>query len=1114
MKKTLSIRILTLMKIFILFISIGLTSVYGNSALSQTKIDINVKSISIEELFKEIQNTSDYIFFYKDNVLSTNKMISLKLKNVKISKILDEAFTNTNLVYKIVGKQVVVKKDSKQTFNNDILPVDKADIQEKIISGIVKDKDDVPLFGVNIIIKGTTKGTQTDFDGKYSISVPDDAILEFSYLGMLKQSIVVGNTSIINVIMKEDAASLEEVLIVGYGSQTKESLTGSVGIIKSESLEQAPTSTFEQSLRGSIAGVQATALDGAPGSNTEIRIRGIGSINASSEPLYVIDGIPIQAGSQSTNDNGGASSNVMASINPNDIESISILKDASSTAIYGSRGANGVILITTKQGKSGKATIELKTLTGFNSQASRNILKPLNAAQYKELFIEGYVNRGDTPEQAQARLDARFIQQIDPLTGQPTDTNWLDAITRTGLTQSYDLSVRGGTDKVKYFMSAGYMDQESYVIGYGFKRFSTRANLEYKANNFITISNNISIADIKSSTAEDGGSWNNPFKVTLELSPLIPIYDENGEFNALHASTNYFPIGPNIVGSLSGDDLWETGTTRIIDNFAISITPLKNLVFRSQWNFDIINLSDSQYYNRRYGAGFNVNGSAYEGSVSSKTWVGTQTLDYNFNVGNNHNVNLLAGYEAQKTNRESFWTSGTDFPNDIVTTLSAAALIDGSGTTSEYTFNSVFFRANYNYENKYYLSSSIRRDGSSRFGADNRYGNFYSVGASWNAHKEPLLSNLSFLNVLKFRSSFGITGNASISNYGALGFYTYNNAYDGDPGGSPSQLGNPNLTWETQENFNIGLDFALFNRINGTVEYFNRLSSDLILDVPISPTTGFTELTQNFGSMKNSGVELMLNTNIINKDDFNWNLGFNITFLKNEITELVEDFNDGAYRRQVGQDFQSFYLYGWAGVDQTNGLPQYYTDETETTITNNIGGASRYLQGKSATPDFFGGFNTSFAYKQFSLNASFIYSAGNYLFDSRARGSLGDGRLTPRSTATWLYDNRWVPGKTDALVPKFRWGGQSGSNEANQSRWLYEGDFIRLKDITLAYKFPESVISLLKINTARLYVRGTNILTFTKDKDLYIDPEQSIDGSYTALTPAMKTIAFGLDIQL
>lgn len=1116
MKKNLCNGILTVMRIFLLLIGIGLTSAYANTALGQAKIDINVKSVTIGELFNEIQSSSQYIFFYKDDVLQTSKKVSLRLENVKMTTILDKAFFNTDLSYKIKGKQIIVKKVKKVAALKD-----ETFLQEKTITGNVKDSYGMPLPGVNIIIQGTTTGSQTDFDGNYSITVPNEgAILEFSYVGMITQTIAIDTKSVINIIMREDVASLNEVVIVGYGSQTKESLTGSVGVVKGAELEQMPTSTFEQSLRGSIAGIQASAIDGAPGANTQIRIRGTGSINASSEPLYVIDGIPIQAGSQSTLDNDGASTNVMASINPNDIENISVLKDAASTAIYGSRGANGVILITTKQGKSGKAVVEFKTLTGFNSQASNNILKPLNAAQYKELFIEGYVNDGDTEAEAQARLDARYIQQIDPLTGEPTDTNWLDAITQTGITQSYDLSVRGGTDKVKYFMSAGYMDQESYIIGYGFDRFSTRANIEYKVNDYITISNNISIAETNSSTAEDGGSWNNPFKVSLELSPLIPIYDENGDYNALHAETGYFPIGPNIVGSLSGDDEWGTNTNRIIDNFSVSITPLKNLVFRSQWNFDILNVKDSQYYNRRYGAGYNVNGRAYRGSVTNKTWVGTQTLDYNFNLDGGHNFNVLAGYEAQKTRRETFWTLGTDFPNDIVTTLSAAALIDGSGTASEYTFSSMFSRANYNYDGKYYLSGSIRRDGSSRFGADNRYGTFYSVGASWNISKEGFMEDMSFMDLLKLRSSFGVTGNAGIGNYAAQGFYTYTNDYDGSPGGSPSQIGNPDLGWETQENFNIGLDFGLFNKISGTVEYFKRVSDDLILDVPISPTTGFEEFTQNFGTMENSGIEISLNANVINKNDFRWDLGFNATFLKNEITELVEDYTDSGlnryFRRQVGEDFNSFFMYGWAGVDADTGLPLLYTDATETATTSDVSEAEEYLTGETATPDVFGGFNTSFSYKDFTLSANFMYSFGNSIFDSRARGSLGDGRLTPRSTATYLYENRWQgPGDTDALFPKFNWGGYPGiSNNADISRWLYDGGFVRLKDLTIAYNFPEKVASMLYVNSIRVYARGTNILTFTKEKDLYIDPEQAVNGLYTALTPAMKTISFGLDIQL
>lgn len=1111
MKNIIPVGILTIMRIFLLFIGIGLSSVYANSVFAQNKIQVDVNNISVEAFFEKIQNTSDYVFFYKDNVIKTDKKISVKLKDAPMKIVLDKAFSNTDLTYKIIGNQVIVKKMPPSSPKNS-LEFDA--VVQTTITGNVTDATGQPLPGVNVLIKGTTVGTQSDFDGNYAIDVTDGTALVFSYIGMLTKEVAIENRSVVNVVLQEDVASLDEVVVVAYGTSTKESITGSVGVVRSEELEQVPVSTFEQTLRGSTAGLQASAVDGAPGGNTQVRIRGIGSISASSEPLYVIDGIPVQNGSIGTIDNGGSSTNVMASINPNDIASISVLKDAASTAIYGSRGANGVILITTKSGSSGKAKITLKTLTGFNSQAYNNILKPLNAAEYTELFLEGYVNLGDTPEEAQARFDATFQQLIDPSTGEPTDTNWLDAITRTGITQSYDLSASGGTENLKYFFSGAYYDQENYIIGSGFNRLSARSNIEFKVTDYLTVSNNISVSNSTTNTFFDGGSFNNPFKNSLELSPLIPIYDEEGRFNGEHA--DYFPLGgANPVGALSGDDLWENKQFRVIDNFAVSIKPVKNLTLRSQLNFDLLTLTESQYQNPRYGGGRNSGGIGYEANTSLRTFVGTQTADYNFSLGNNHNFNVLGGFEAQETVSESSSASGTQFPNQSLRTLnSASAEFAISGSKSEYTFVSAFSRANYNYDGKYFLSASLRRDGSSRFGADNRWGTFYSFGGSWVASNEAFLEDVSFLNLLKVRSSWGVTGNAAIGDFPSQGLYVYGQDYDGNPGGSPSQIANPDLTWESQQNFNVGVDFGLFSKISGTVEYFERTSSDLILNVPITLTSGFSSLTQNFGEMKNTGFEISMNADIISNDDFNWNVGFNTTFLKNEITELTDDFTDGAYRRQEGEDFQSFYLYSWAGVNQENGDPQWYTDASKTTITNDISEAERFLDDKSATPEFFGGFNTMVSYKDFSLSANFIYSYGNYIFDSRARGTLGDGRLTPRSTADFIYDNRWQPGSTDALVPQFVWGGRNGSNEANQTRWLYDGSYIRLRDLTVAYNFNEDITSLLGLNSMRLYARGTNILTFVKEDILYIDPEQGINGSYTGQTPAVKTISIGLDIQL
>lgn len=1103
-----------LMRIFILIIAIS--SAQAFPSYSQTRIDIEVENVSIEQLFLEIQNVSDFHFFYKDKIIDNGLKVSMDLKDVELEVVLSKAFEGTSLDYKVDGKQVIIKKrllkapkdsqEAKAEANPAPIPPDP-------ITGVVTDKKGEALPGVNIVISGTSRGAQTNGDGSYEVEAEVGDQLIFSFIGMETKTIRVGDSKVINVALKETTSVLGDVVVVAYGQETKESLTGSVAVIGKRDLEQIPVSTFEQSLRGNVAGLQASAIDGAPGANTQVRIRGIGSISASSEPLYVIDGVPIQSGDiSSLNGNGGRSQNVMAAINPNDIESISVLKDASATAIYGSRGANGVILVTTKSGSSGQARISVNSLIGFNSAAYNDLLQPLNAQQYTQLFLEGWINNGDTPAEAQQRFENTFLQAIDPVTGDTTDTDWLEAISRVGITHSHTLSATGGSEKFKYYFSGGYFDQESYIIGSDFRRFSARANMEYAVNDNITVSNNIFISQSEQHTFEDGGSWTNPMKSSLELSPLIPIYDSQGRFNGDHV--NYFPMGgSNPVGLLSGDDIREIKQMRIMDNFAVSIKFLEDFTFRSQWNFDIITLNEYQYANPRYAYAMDIDGYAANANTVNTSWTGTQTLNYLKELAPRHNLNLLAGYEAQKSNREIFSASGTGFPNDKLKTLnSTSTSFAVSGERTAFAFTGVFARASYDFAEKYYFSSSIRRDGSSRFGSENRYGLFYSFGLGWVLNREGFLSSVNFVDFLRIRSSWGLTGNAAIGNFSYAGLYTYGQDYNGSPGGRPAQIGNPNLGWERQTNFNIGLDFDLFSRLGGTVEYFKRTSSDLILDVPLSLTTGFQSLTQNFGEMENTGVEITLNADLIsNRNGLSWTFGLNFTKLNNQITRLTEDFIDGTYYRQEGQDFQSFYLLGWAGVDQSNGDPLWYTDETKSETTNSPGQASRFFDGKTATPDFFGGFNTTLSYKGLSLNAQFMYSYGNYVFDGRARGSLSDGRLTPRSTALVAFENRWVPGKTDATWPQHKWGGQPGSNERANSRWLYDGSFLRLKNVTLAYELPVPLLQSMNIESLRVFLRGTNLLTFTKE-DLYLDPEQSINGEFDGMTPALRTISIGVDL--
>lgn len=987
--------------------------------------------------------------------------------------------------------------------------------QNRTVTGRVIDETGEPLPQASVFVKGTSIGTSTDLEGRYSLSVPASGeILVFRFLGYTTVEEQIGSRTTINLTMQPDVVSAGEVVVVGYGTQKAEAVTGSVGVLDASKIQQVPMASFEQSLQGNIAGLQSNGIDGAPGSNAQIRIRGIGSITASSEPLYVIDGIPVQSGDVSQlNGNGGRSGNVMASLNPNDIESVTVLKDAASTAIYGSRGANGVILITTKRGDNkGKAQIDLSTLVGFNSVASNNLLQPLNADQYTQLFIEGYTNSGVDLADAQQRLTDRFQQLTDPLTGQRTDTDWLDALTRTGMTQSYNLSARGGTDKMTYFFSGAYFNQESHIIGSDFERLSGRVNLTFKANDNISFSNNLSIGSFDQNGMVDGSAWANPLYNAYLLSPLIPIRDAQGRFNAEHQ--NYFPMGGNNpVGALSGDDLRLSQQQRITDNFAMTVKFANDFTFRSQWNFDVIQLNETQYKNRRYGDGRNIGGFAQISTLQDRNLVGTQTLQYDKTLNELHNLSVLAGYEAQQSSRKTTYGFGQEFPNDKLTTLaSAAASFDASATETEYTFASAFSRVNYDYNGKYFASASIRRDGSSRFGRDNRYGTFYSVGAGWTLSEENFMEDIAFLQYAKLRSSYGITGNAAIGNFPSVGLYGYGRDYDGSPGGEPTQIANPALTWESQSNFNIGLDFEMFDRLSGTVEYFERVSDDLILDVPISFTTGFSNLTQNFGEMTNKGWEFTFNYQAIQSNDFTLDVGFNFTTLENNLTRLNEPFTTGTKRREEGRDFQSYFLFGWAGVDQSNGDPLWYTDETETETTNNINDAERYFQDKSATPDFFGGFNLNASYKGFTLTSQFNFSYGGYIYDAQGRFIHGDGRLTPRSTTVWAFENRWTPGKTDALLPLHQWGDRKGGQTANSTRYLYDGSFIRLRNVTVAYDFKDNVLSFLNVRSLRAYVRGTNLITWTKDKDLFLDPEQAISGVANALTPAIRTFSLGVDV--
>lgn len=699
----------------------------------------------------------------------------------------------------------------------------------------------------------------------------------------------------------------------------------------------------------------------------------------------------------------------------------------------------------------------------------------------------------------------------------------MDEITQTGVTQQYDLSVAGGSDNLTYFISGSYLNQEGTVINNIFDRYSSRINLTGRINDKLTISNNLSLSFSNQRGITDGTRWQAPFYLSYLMAPAVPVFDDQGRYYGDHAS--FFMGGNNPVGHLN-DDKREREQTRIIDNLSASYEIMDGLVFKTSWSFDLLTATDYIFNNARYGDGRNVGGSAQEATTSVNNWQGTQLLTYSTTLNNSHNLDVLIGYEAQKVKTRQIDAGNDGFSHPDLNLLSVGANPQANAFRSRttYAFNSYFSRVNYDFEGKYFGSVSIRRDGSSRFGPDNRWGTFWSVGGGWTLTNESFMQGISFINNLKLRTSYGVTGNAAIPDNATTGedgnfrwaaLWGFAPDYDGNPGAQPLTVGNPALTWESQENFNVGLDFVgVNNRVNATIEYFKRTSSDLLLNRPISSTTGFTNVFSNVGDMQNNGLEIGISADVVSTADLLVTVGWNQTWLKNEITRLDEAIVDGTKRREEGRDFQEYFLYGWAGVDPANGDPLFFTDSTKSETTNDINNAVRFYDGKTATPDYYGSFNISARYKAFSLSTQLNYQFGSHVYDGPGWVIHGDGRFTPRSTSTYAFENRWTTPGQEATFPRHEWGNRSGGNTQTSSRYLFNGDFIRLRTVRLSYDLPTSLVSKANLSSVQFSTTFNNFWTWTKDDNLHFDPEQTISGVYNTVTPISKTVTLSLNIGL
>jgi len=975
--------------------------------------------------------------------------------------------------------------------------------QNRTITGKVTDENRRPIANATVMIKETGTGGTTDMDGNFSIQVDSRAkTLVFSYVGWASQEIAIGNRTSVDVSLKQEGRSMDEVVIVAYGTQVKKKVTGSISRVSGKELENKPFSSVDQMLQGKVPGLLSTSPTGQPGGIQQIRIRGIGSVTAGAAPLYVIDGIPVNSGDFSRLNN---TSNALAGLNPNDIESVSVLKDAASASIYGSRAANGVILINTKQGRAGKSKIRIDSEFGFGNTAYINdAARPLNREEYFALTREGLVNAGVS----QATMDATLNNLGFSNTA---NEDWVDLVTRQGTTQNINASISGGDPKTTFYTSIGVFDQKAVVIGSDFKRYSGAFNIKHKATDKFTIGINTTGSYIKQNSPSQSSNFRNPVADAYWLRPSQNAYNPDGTLNYSTTTFNqlYNPL------AIAEYDRILLNNVKVLANLNGEYQFYKDLKFTTKFGVDFINIEEERYDNPFFGDSRTVGGRMYNYDTRVANWVWSNLLNYRHDFLSSKDLSLdfTVGYEAQKSKQYNITTRGegvpatTSIPLPVPSSPSVA-----NGARTDYSFVSALSMMQWGYKNKYILSGSVRRDGSSRFGANNKYGTFWSVGGAWNLDQENFIKNIDFINVLKLRASYGVNGNAEIGNYTWKGTYIFNANYNQQPGSAPNQVENPDLTWEINKPLNIGIDAVVWDgRLTLNADYYIRKTENLILNDPLSRTSGFNSVSANVGSMENKGWEFQVNVIPVRTKDFTWDFTFNIALNKNKITSLRNNADILAlpYIRRVGEDYQAIYTRLWAGVDPANGNPLWYTDDTKTQTTSNVTTVQRGIIG-SASPKGFGSFSTAFNYKSFTLDAQFNYQYGNLVYDNWGFISWSDG-FNPQLNKIRKQLGRWQKAGDVTDIPKYVYGGANVSN-AESSRWYYKGDFIRLRDLTLSYTLPRSVASTMKMDNVRFYVRGTNLWTKAFDKDITFDPEQPINGTNDLQILIQRTVSVGVTL--
>ena len=983
--------------------------------------------------------------------------------------------------------------------------------QVRTITGTTVDQQSgQPLPAVSILIKNTQSGTVSDEYGKFSIEAKSGDTLTFNFIGYQPVLLAVSGTTNWTVSMQPEAKMLSEVVVMAYGESSQRNQSGSVSKVSSKKLKEIPMASVDQILQGQVAGLQVNTYSGQPGGEINIHLRGVGSITAGSTPLFVVDGIPINSGVVGFGYNITWTSNGLAGINPNDIESVSVLKDAAATAIYGSRAANGVIIISTKKGKAGKTKFELNSDYGFNTLAFNSNVRPLTADEFIYLTIIGMNNAGFGEVKQE-----NILEDLHAYDG--VNTNWLDEVTQNGMQNSTNFSVRGGDEKTKFYTSFGYFNQEGNTIDSKFNRLSGSLNMEHAASSRLKFKTNILLSRSHQNTPYGSGYFRAPIISGYLLVPTYSPYDTTGGFNLNNNELATF--NPLAIASM---DTNYYNNKKIIGGFGADYEIIKGLTLSTQLSLDQNYTDEFQYANPFYGDGVALDGWASSAYTDITNWVWTNLAKYNrMLMSNRLAMDITLGHEAQSSKQNTIYAFGQSLPPNLdIMVLSAAATPgDVFSNIYEYTFESFFANTQFKYNDKYLLSVSVRRDGSSRFGINNRYGIFYSVGGSWNIDQEDFFKGGGMVSALRLRASYGVNGNSDIGNYDAQANYLYTGSYNGVPSSAPVSTGNYDLTWEKNKPFNVGIDASFFkDRFDLKADYYTRTTTDLLLNVPVSQTSGFSTQLQNLGAMINKGIEIELGADILRHRSVSWHIEANFSTNKNEITELynhqqfISGYNNvytaALYLYREGESYGTFYIPLYAGVDAQTGDAMWYTDSTMTETTTDVAEAKNAIAG-NAQPKFFGGLNNSVSWKGITLSAQINYVTGNQIYDIWGGFFQSDGANPQYNQYNTLLDSWQQPGdETD--VPKYVYYNKSGSNSTS-TRFLYDGDYVRLRDVTLSYDIPANLATKLRMNSIRVYVRGTNLYTWTKDKDLPFDPDVSY-GYGDLNLPVMKSMIGGITL--